>query len=89
MKIAISATEPSLDAAMDQRFGRCAYFVVVEPDTMDSESVPNLTATLGSGAGIQAARLLAEKGVSTVLTGNCGPKAWDTLSAANFKVVVG
>lgn len=89
MKIAISATKPSIEAPTDQRFGRCPFFIIVEPDTMSIESVENQTATLGSGAGIQAARLLAEKGVSTVLTGNCGPNAWDTLTAAEIEVFVG
>lgn len=29
MRIAISATGPSLDAEVDPRFGRCQYFIAV------------------------------------------------------------
>jgi predicted Fe-Mo cluster-binding NifX family protein len=37
MKIAISATSPSLDSEIDPRFGRSEYFVVVDPETMRME----------------------------------------------------
>ena len=30
MKIAITASEPTLEAAVDPRFGRCPYFLVVD-----------------------------------------------------------
>ncbi len=39
--------------------------------------------------GIQAAQLMAQKRVKAVLTGNCGPNAHQTLSAAGIDVVVG
>ena len=34
MKVAVTASGPSLDAQVDPRFGRCAYFVFVESDDM-------------------------------------------------------
>jgi len=89
MKVAVSAGAPSLDAGVDERFGRCACFVVVDPETMAFEPLPNDSAARGSGAGIQAARLLVDQGVVAVLTGNCGPKAWQALSGAGIRVVVG
>ena len=33
MKIAITAQGPELDAAVDPRFGRAAYFLIVDTDT--------------------------------------------------------
>ena len=30
MRVAVSAAEPSLDGAVDPRFGRCPCFVIVE-----------------------------------------------------------
>jgi predicted Fe-Mo cluster-binding NifX family protein len=89
MKIAVSATGPDLDAPADSRFGRCPWFVFVQLEDMSCEGVPNLSATLGSGSGIQAARLVADRGASVVLTGSCGPNAWDTLAAADVDVVLG
>jgi len=78
-----------LDAALDPRFGRCSYFVIVEPDDMSFEVVENANSSLGGGAGIQSAQLMARRGVKAVLTGNCGPNAHQTLSAAGIEVVVG
>jgi predicted Fe-Mo cluster-binding NifX family protein len=89
MKIAVTAANPSLDATIDPRFGRCPYFLIVETDDMRFEAVANPSLSLGGGAGIQAAQLMAEKGVRHVLTGNCGPKAYQTLSAAGIGVIVG
>jgi predicted Fe-Mo cluster-binding NifX family protein len=89
MKIAISSTGPSVDAALDERFGRCACFMIAEPDGTVLGPVDNPSATQAHGAGIQAARLVAEQGVSVVLTGRCGPNACDTLAAAGVSVVAG
>lgn len=89
MKVAVTATGPALDAALDPRFGRCPCFVLVETGDMTFETVENDNSALGGGAGIQSARLMAQKGVKAVLTGNCGPNAHQTLSAAGIDVVVG
>ena len=89
MKVAVTATEPSLEARVDPRFGRCPCFLVVETDDTSFEAVENPNLSLGGGAGIQSAQLMAEKGVQAVLTGNCGPNAYQTLSAAGIAVIVG
>jgi len=41
MKIAVSSTGPELDDLVDPRFGRCSYYVVVDPETLLFEAVPN------------------------------------------------
>lgn len=89
MRIAITTVEPQLDAAVDPRFGRCPFFLIVETDDMSFEAVDNINQAMGQGAGIQAAKLVAEKGVKFVLTGNCGPNAHQTLSAAGIGVILG
>ncbi len=89
MKIAVTSTGPTLDDMMEARFGRCAYFLIVDLDTMEFEAFQNPNIALGGGAGIQSAQLMAEKGVSTVLTGNCGPNAFQTFGAANIQVITG
>jgi predicted Fe-Mo cluster-binding NifX family protein len=87
MKIAISATGPNLDAEVDPRFGRCQYFIIADPETMVFEAVENSSAMTASGAGISAAQMVASKGVQAALTGNCGPNAYQTLSAAGIQVI--
>jgi len=89
VKIAVTATAASLDAEVDPRFGRCLCFLVVETDDLSFEPIDNQNVSLGGGAGIQSAQLMAEKAVQYVLTGNCGPNAYRTLSAAGIGVIVG
>ena len=86
MKIAVSAVRGHLDASVDPRFGRCAYFLIVDTDSMEFEAVENAAATAAGGAGIQAAQNVLEKGVDTLITGNCGPKAFSVLSTGGVKV---
>jgi hypothetical protein len=62
MKVAVTAVGPSLDAALDPRFGRCSCFVVVDTDDMNFETIDNVNVSLGGGAGIQYAQLMADKG---------------------------
>jgi predicted Fe-Mo cluster-binding NifX family protein len=89
MKIAISATAPDLSARVDPRFGRCQYFVIVDPDSMEFEGIENSSASASGGAGIAAAQLIVGKEVAAVLTGNCGPNAFNVLEAAGIKVMTG
>jgi predicted Fe-Mo cluster-binding NifX family protein len=89
LKVAVSAAEPSLDGAVDPRFGRCTYFVIVDTETMQYEVVPNTSQSAPHGAGIQSAQIIASKGVKVVLTGNVGPNAYQSLSAAGIQIVTG
>ena len=89
MKIAISSMGRDLDAHIEPRFGRCVYFVIVDTDDMSFETFDNEDIALGGGAGIQAAQFVASKGANVVITGNCGPNAVRTLSAAGVEVIVG
>lgn len=89
MKVAVTSRGTTLDDQVDPRFGRCAHFVIVETDDMSCEAMANSNASAGGGAGIQAAQLVADKDVKTVLTGNCGPNAFRTLEAAGIETVIG
>ena len=89
MKIAISAMGRTLDAEVDPRFGRCQYFIIVDPETMQFEAMENSGAMNGGGAGISTAQSIAGKGIEAVLTGNCGPNAYQVLEAAGIKVITG
>ena len=89
MKICVTAVSGSLEAQIDPRFGRCPYFVIVDSETMEFEAVPNIASDSMSGAGIQAAQTMASKGVKVLITGNVGPNAFQALSAAGIRVVIG
>ena len=89
MKIAVSSSGNDLDSQVDPRFGRCAYFVIVETDDMGFEAFENGSIAMGGGAGIQAAQFVASKGAKAIITGNVGPNAVQTLSAAGVETFVG
>jgi len=89
MKIGISSTDKDLNSMVDQRFGRCNYFLIVDTDTMNFESISNESSMASGGAGIQAAQTVANAGVQAIITGNVGPNAFQTLSAAGIKVFTG
>jgi|YelNatPaOPRAMG01_1025707.scaffolds.fasta_scaffold52935_3 predicted Fe-Mo cluster-binding NifX family protein len=89
MKIAISAMGATLDSEVDPRFGRCRYFIIVDSETMQFEAVENSSSAASGGAGIAAAQMIASKGVRAVLTGNCGPNAYQVLSSIGIEVITG
>lgn len=89
MKIAVSSVGQDLDAQVDPRFGRCAYFLIVETDTMAFEVIDNAAAGAAGGAGIQAGQTVANAGAKVVLTGNVGPNAFQTLSSMGLKIYTG
>ncbi|UCF71924.1 MAG: NifB/NifX family molybdenum-iron cluster-binding protein [Deltaproteobacteria bacterium] len=89
MKVAVSSMGSDLDAQVDPRFGRCAYFLIVNPDDMTFEAFGNESVALGGGAGIQSGQFIASKGANVVITGNVGPNASRTLNAAGVDVIVG
>ena len=88
MKVCVTSTGPGLDSPVDPRFGRCPYFIIVDPETMEYEAVPNQSADASGGAGVQAAQTIAENGVGVVVTGHVGPNAVPVLDAAGIRSVI-
>lgn len=87
MRLAITTRGSNLDGQVDPRFGRAQAFVLYDTETDEwsvLDNIQNLEAA--QGAGIQAASAVAKAGVEAVLTGNCGPRAFATLSAAGIVV---
>jgi len=87
-KVAVTAAGPSMDAAIDPRFGRCRYFLLVDTERGTFEVLEN-TPTTGGNAGVQAAEMIAGKGAQVLLTGECGPNASKALAAAGIQVIPG
>jgi len=89
VKIAITSLGDNLEASIDLRFGRCAYFIIIDPETEKFEAVLNPAADAMGGAGPQAAQTISDKGAVAVITGNVGPNAFQTLKAANIRIYQG
>ena len=88
MKIAITSQGKSLKDPIDQRFARAKYFLIVDNETNDVEVVPNSRVSAGSGAGIQTAQFMVDRGIGVILTGNLGPNASKVLNESGIKVFI-
>jgi len=88
-KICITAQDKTWEAEVDPRFGRAAYFLLLDPVQMQMEAVKNPYQDAPQGAGIQSAPLVADKGTRVLLTGEVGPKADQTLRSAGIQIITG
>lgn len=87
MKLAITSQGKELDSQVERRFGRAPFFIIADTDEDSNEAVANEAARAGGGAGVKAAEFLIQKGVTKVVTGNVGPNAFQTLSAAGVTIL--
>jgi predicted Fe-Mo cluster-binding NifX family protein len=86
MRVGISATRGDLNSKVDDRFGRCPWFLVVDSDSLEFEAVENRHAEEGMGAGMGAAKDLIDARIDAVISGQVGPKAYEVLKAGNIDV---
>ena len=86
MKIIVTSSGKGIGAEMDARFGRAKFFIVVDMETGETETVDNsINMNALQGAGIQAAETASKLGAECIITGNLGPKASQALNAAGIK----
>ncbi|HSL88413.1 MAG TPA: NifB/NifX family molybdenum-iron cluster-binding protein [Ignavibacteriaceae bacterium] len=86
MIIAITSTGNTLNSKVSEKFGRCSYFIIIDPDTMKFEAVLNPAEKAQGGAGPKAAEVIINKGVNVLLTGHVGDKAEEALKRGNIKI---
>ena len=90
MQVVVTSQGADLKSQVDPRFGRARHFLVVDTKS-GAFSVHDNTQNLhlAQGAGIQAGRTVVDLGVTAVITGHVGPKAFTTLRAGNVAVYLG
>jgi predicted Fe-Mo cluster-binding NifX family protein len=88
MKIVLTTISPDIIADIDPRFGRGAFLLLVDTDTMQWEAHPNPGSNASGGAGIQAAQFAATRKAEAVLSGDFGPHAFDALRAAGIPMYI-
>jgi len=87
MKVAVTAQGKDLGSQIDLRFGRAEFLIIADTDTGGFEIHDNtVNLNVAQGAGIQTGQNIANLDVDAVITGNVGPNAFKTLSAAKVKV---
>lgn len=81
---------PDLDSAVDERFGRARYILVVDLESDGLEVIDNEeNVEAMQGAGIQTAQEVSQRGAEWVLTGHVGPKAFQALNTASVNIGTG
>lgn len=88
MKTAITSTGNTLESKLDQRFGRCAYFVIYDTETAGLEFIPNHNKEAQEGAGPAAVQLVASRGVKKIISGEFGIKIKSLLDRLKIQMIV-
>ncbi len=89
MIICLPADGNSENSSVSSSFGRCPYYAFYDTEKDSFEIVPNPAMNAMSGAGIQAAQFIVNKGADVVLTVNMGPNSGEVLLGAGIKIITG
>ncbi len=89
MIICLPAERNSENSPVSSSFGRCPFYAFYDTEKDSFEIVPNPAANAMSGAGIQAAQFIVNRGAKVVLTVNMGPNSGEVLMAAGIKIITG
>lgn len=87
MKIAITSTGNSPDSKLDQRFGRCAFFVIYDTETGATEFIPNPNKDALEGAGPASVQLVASRNVQKIISGEFGVKIKSLLDTLKIQMI--
>lgn len=86
MRVGVSASGGDLTARVDDRFGRCPWFLVVDTDSLEFDALENSHVEEEMGAGMAAAKDLIDKHIDAVISGQMGPRAYEVLKALNIDI---
>ena len=90
MRIAFASDmDKGLESIVSRKFGRSAYFVIVELDDnkniLKVESIKNPASMAAGGAGIKAVQELVNRSVDIAVAGAFGPNAMAALVETGIK----
>ena len=85
MHIAITlADNNGLESSISTIFGRCPFYMLIDPESKEFKIKENPAQSASGGAGVKASQWMIDNEVAAVISGNLGPKAHDVLSSANI-----
>jgi predicted Fe-Mo cluster-binding NifX family protein len=71
----LSAQDQYLESFIDDRFGRCPWFIKIDTVTNQWKAFPNPGVDHPSGAGVAAAQFVIDQKAEVVISGDFGPHA--------------
>lgn len=88
MNTIISSTGNKLTSQFDLRFGRAAWFCLLDETSGKTSFHQNGSQEASHGAGTRAAEKAIELGATKVISGDFGPKAKELLEKFNIQMVI-
>jgi len=85
MKIAFCLSDKSPVSELDQRFGRCSWFLISDDSGEVGEVLENMGKEDAHGAGTGVVKFLANHDVDTIVAPRLGPKAFQAIEAFGIK----
>jgi len=87
MKIAITSSGNTLESKLDQRFGRCSFFVIYDTETKGMEFIPNPNKDAQEGAGPASVQLIASRNVNKIISGEFGIKIKPLIDSLKIQMI--
>lgn len=87
MKVAITSSGKTLESKLDQRFGRCSFFVIYDTETKGMEFIPNPNKDVQEGAGPASVQLVASRNVSKIISGEFGIKIKPLIDSLKIQMI--
>lgn len=88
MRIAVASRGKTMSSSVDDRFGRCPYFLVLDTTSMKTETIENAGQTEKDAAGIRACQMLIDNDINAVVVKNIGHNSLVTLTGAGMDVYI-
>ena len=88
MKVAITSTGNNPESKLDQRFGRCSYFVIYDTETKSTEYIPNPNKDAQEGAGPASVQIVASRNAQKIISGEFGIKIKSLLDSLKIQMIV-
>ena len=88
MLVCIPSRGPTIDAKMDDRFGRAGYLAFFDSESGSVEVLENIYAGGSGGVGTKVVQFLIQKDVNVLIAPRIGGNADEALRASKIKVII-
>ena len=88
MKLAITSTGNTVQSKIDPRFGRCSFFVIYDTTTGNTDYLPNPNKEAKEGVGPASVKLITERGITKIISGEFGIKIKPLLDELGIQMIV-
>jgi predicted Fe-Mo cluster-binding NifX family protein len=83
MRVLIAADGKTLGSGVSKRFGNARWYLIVDPET---ETVVEELENVNPEDHHEVVSKAAKRGVTTIITGNIGPRSYELMSLHNLQV---